>query len=236
VDRAEKLIANGSDLPGAMIVGARLMLHYTFFGEVRKAELMLKNIAAPCAGMAGMRVLSLIQWQVITAGFAALGSASVEACLEAVDRGMALSREHGIHVFEPLLLYFGAVCCVASGDDVKADQFLDEMVSIRAEFNEMHAAYFVSVHAWRDLMKGDARSAAERIAMILPLTEKLGHTINSIANHVGWPMPVRTGKEEARRHWRRRALQGVDSPWLDYMLLATEAYFAFRGPGSEGWS
>jgi DNA-binding SARP family transcriptional activator len=192
---------------------------------------MMKNIRPPDSRKIGLRVFSLIQWHVITAVYTALGSGSPGACLDAVNSGLALSREHGIHVFDPLLLYFGAASCVVTGNDAAADGFLGEMVSSRARFNEMQLAYYISILAWIDLIKGDARSAAARLGMVLPVTEKLGHTINTIANHIGLAHALfELGeKEKALRHLAKaRALHGMDSRWFEYVFLVTEAYFALK--------
>lgn len=228
---AEDLVRNSREMSGTITVGARLLPYYTFFGEVHKAELMLLNIRPPDSRKVGLRVFSLIEWQVITAVYTALGSGSPSACLDAVNSGLALSREHGIHVFDPLLLYFGAVSCVVTGNDAAADGFLAEMVSSRARFNEMQLAYYVSVLAWMDLIKGDARSAAARIGMLLPVTEKLGHMVNTIANHIGMAHALfELGeKKTALRHLAKaRALHGMDSRWFEYVFLVTDAYFALK--------
>lgn len=228
---AEDLVRSSTDMAGTITVGARLLPYYAFFGEVQKAELMMKNIRPPDSRKIGLRVFSLIEWHVITAVYSALGSGSPSACLEAVNSGLALSREHGIHVFDPLLLYFGAASCVVTGNDAAADGFLAEMVSSRARFNEMQLAYYISILAWMDLIKGDARSAAARLGMVLPVTEKLGHTINTIANHIGLAHALFELGEKAKalRHLAKaRALHGMDSRWFEFVLLVTEAYFALK--------
>ena len=232
---AEELIMRGMDMPGTMLVGAQLLMHYTFFGEVNKAEFMLKNFRLPESGTVGMSVLSGILWRVITSSYFTLGVASPERCFEAVNSGLDLSREHGIHVFEPLLLYFGAINGIAFGDDAATDGYLQEMLLLRTGIHEMHQAYYLSVLVWRDMMKGNNRSAAERLAMIIPVTEKLGYTINSIANYIGMAhLLFDLGEKENAMSYLAKAhvLHGERSGWLEYMFLLTEAYSRFKRAGS----
>jgi len=237
-ERAEALLRLETNLAGAMIVGARLLLHYTFFGAIHQAEFMLKNIRPPASGKVGMAPLALIQWEVINAIHAALGSGSISVCLDAVNRGLTLSREKGIRVFEPMFLYYGAVGAALSGEETSSNRYLTEMVGLRAKFNEMNLAYYLSALAWRDLLQGDAKSAAERIGMILPITDQRGFTVNALSNHIGLAQALfELGEtEQARSHLDQvRERVGSEAHWFRHAVLLTEAYFAFRqGREEEG--
>ncbi len=237
-ERAEALLRTDPDPAGALTVGARLLMHYTFFGEIHQAEVLLRNVRPPASGSLGLRPLALVQWEVIRAIYAVLGSGSVADCLDAVKRGLRLSREHGIRHFEPMLLYYGAVSAALAGDEAGADHFLDEMVALKAGFNAMHQVYYLSALAWRDLLRGDFRAAGERMATVLSVTEGMGHTVNAMTNHVGLAQALfELGeKERAQAHLDQgRRLIGADSHWFEHAFLSTEAYFSFReGREEEG--
>ena len=237
-ERAEALLLKDTDLAGAMFVGARLLLHHTFFGEIHRAELFLQNIQPPDTAKIAIRPLALIQWKVINAIYAALGTGSLADCLTAINRGLALSRHHGIHVFEPMFLYYGAIAAALAGDIAGSDRFLEEMVTLRIKFNEMSLAYYISALAWRDLLTGDARAAAERIRTILPVTELMGHVVNTLANHIGLAHALfeQGERAEAYSHLELvRAKAGAGGHWFEHAVLVSEAYFAFLdGREEEG--
>ncbi|HYU69614.1 MAG TPA: hypothetical protein VEL09_09830, partial [Burkholderiales bacterium] len=144
--RAWDLTIGGGDAALRMKVGPHLVLYYTWWiGDLAKAELLLKALrelaedpnAAPLAQTTWCAMAAAFHWM----------SAENERCIETVEHGLKVAGETGVHAWDMLLYSQAVFAALSSGQDARAQEFLQRMARLRHASRPMDNAMYYYLSA-----------------------------------------------------------------------------------------
>lgn len=149
--RAEALIACDIDTPHLIAAGMFMIMHYVFFGMMRKAAVLLETLR-PRVASKDVRPFYRVQWQMAEILYAIYGSASSEAYLEETGKGKALSLQTGIPIFDRFFFYYEIIGGLIAGNTSAVERLLREMDSPEYNSNDrsFHIIYLFML-VWKDL-------------------------------------------------------------------------------------
>lgn len=237
--KAEVLIVQDIAAPLLIAAGVAIILHYIFFGMIRQATLLLEALR-PRLAAPGIGPFQLIHWQVAETIYAAFASPSTAACLHESAKGMAMSRQTGIRVFDALFLGYDVMGLLISGDIAAVEQRLQSRPeTARRKSDKNFRLLKSSTLVWREMISGEPLAAVERIRLAIAESELLGapqmttwYLFSMALTQLGM------GKQDEARQYlelARAMAVRMDAPLFHFSLLMADAWFAFNdGRETEG--
>jgi DNA-binding SARP family transcriptional activator len=227
--RAFALADRITDVNRRMLTGFLLTTYHLWIGDVAKATLVMDTIEPLARSPEASPLAQVTLWTV--EAYRAWHQGRAAACLEAVARGLRISHETGVSLWDAQLLSQGIHGALIEGDVARARDFLDRMRAGLARTRVLDAAHYHRLAGWLALLQGDVPASVEHgersLAMAVeagaPFSEALSHLALAHALHERRePRAVVEHLESARRIGR-----GMASRILEYMALLAEAHVAY---------
>ncbi len=97
-----------------------------------------------------------------------------DGCLKQVERGRKVADEHGIPLWQNMLLGHGIACCLDHGDVAGANRFFGDVEKRLPFSSPIEKAYYHFLKSWHKLMENDTASALEHALVAHKITESTG--------------------------------------------------------------
>ncbi len=161
-------------------------------------------------------------------------------CVATVEKGLDLSRETGVSIWDSQLMTHAAASALAAGDLPEAERwisrgegFLGKFKFIRQESQRLNLSYHHSIAAWLAVAQGNIGLARERQALALELAEAAGMPFVQCLSLLGMAQILFAlgDPRRASAHLRRAAAVAASmrSDNLRFTSLLIGAYFSFQG-------
>jgi len=230
-EKVREVIFNTPNLTQRLNLGSQLLLYYTVWtGELPKAT-VLRKVLFQSVDPDAMESLSKILWFSTEATYL-WKTGDVSASIQAVKKGLQVSDDIDVHVFDVLLLASGIYSSCAQKKLDQAEKYLRQMESRldpNRQVDVMHYYYLASGLA---ILRGELGMAREYAETAVIAGQKSGALYpETLALLVLALCMIRQGKlKEAGFHLSRIAdlAEKIQSHSLSYLnrLLASEAAFS----------
>ncbi len=228
--RAESLVAEGKVTTSLAILGVSLALHYTFFGFMTRASVVLEGLR-PYIKSPNVSPFAQIQWQVAETMYALCGDHSGRSYIDAVEKGLIMSKEFGTDILNIFFAHYGAIGGLITADKEAVDRYLQIAKDARSKAAPAASAIYVYIDSWMDLISGNPAKAVEQIKHGLSMLKRLGHPFNIMFSHIGMAIALfEIGKHKEAFHHLTEARNTcrTDSALIEQMIQIAEAYFSFK--------
>ncbi len=179
-----------------------------------------------------------IVWKAMTAIIGG-GAPDIYDPLQAAEEGLALAGEHGLHVWDLILLSQGAYSSLSKGDLTAAGAFLKLMEPLAVHTGRSNQAQYHGIRGWHALLSRDFAKARVHAEKFKELTRTTGIPIPEIiSRHLLAQVMYESGDTEGA--WRelnetRDMISGIGTLFMLHISLLLEARFCLEhGREKEG--
>jgi len=182
-ERALFLAEKCSDLNLQIQTLARLVTYRTFMGDFRNAALTMNSLRQR-ASSRNVEPLSMIHAKHAEAVYLQL-TGQHEESLKAVSKGLELSRQAGIHVYENFLRGQGAANAFNLGDFTTAEIFLKKMALPLKALRPWDACFYHHLRTLEALTKANTKQAALHADLALKFCKDMGNPFSLVQCNLG---------------------------------------------------
>jgi LuxR family transcriptional regulator, maltose regulon positive regulatory protein len=168
LDRADELVA---DHPESMHL-LYLIIYYLTIGNTRRSGLLVKKLEPYVTGSASP--LFSIKWCLVKAMHAHMVEGAGRKAIRWAEKGLAIARETGIHVFDQYLLAQGVHGGLAVCDPRATKKFLNLMAATMQGRSLWDVSNYHFLHGWREYCEGNIHGFGEHLQLALSLATKIG--------------------------------------------------------------
>lgn len=225
--RARALLNSEMAIHHRVMIGNQLILYYSWIGDLAKASLVIE-ILSPALDKKNIAPLTLIIWKSMESMYLWLTLKNDKA-LEAMESGLELANNSGIHIWDFMLYAQGMYGAVNNNDLIKAKELLKAMSESMHGNRRLDAAHYHYQAASLALLNDD-------------LPRSLEHARNAVerAEEAGSPFPITLAKlalaqalferdeDEQAYNQLNQALEfnkGIKSQYIEYHKHLLEGYF-----------
>lgn len=231
------LLLDAANRAPSVMLGGYLVIWFMWRGEIPKAREMIARIA-PWADP-DLPPMVRILWQCAVALYHSV-LAETEDCRRAVESGLALSHQCGLHAFDFLLAAQMARCCLIAGDPDAGDPWMADMARTMRSHSHVDGAFFQYLQCNAAAQRGTWQRALDhgRGAMAMALESgtpfivaqchlSLARALLGRGSDTGWAQHVDAA---------RAIGLAMKSPAIEYLCLECEATVALRNGDAEAAS
>jgi LuxR family transcriptional regulator, maltose regulon positive regulatory protein len=229
-DRGLELAMEIPDTDLAVRILCALAFHYLLGGELAKVKLVLDSFQKRLETTDANPVALLIQKDLEV--FFYWLSADFQRHRKAVEDGIALAENTGIHVVDMLLLGHSASGALSVGDVAKAQGYIDKMFSFLRMGPSVYGEYFYhNMMAWKCFLEGQQALASMHADLALEKGAASGSPQVMPTNHLIKAMVMHElgNDEEALLHISEclGICRTIKLYQLEFMGFLVKAKFAF---------
>ena len=173
-ERVREVVLHSSLVATRIAFGINLVHYYLYFGDYNKSSLLV-DILRPLSSAAEIDPLSRIQWYTMEAYYFYL-TADLESNKQAVQNGLIIIEESGIHLMDIYLLTQGVMSGLTLNDPPWAKTCLDKMNELPVQ-STRDKLFFHDQSASVALYLKDYSKAIEHGKFVLDMTEQGGGTL-----------------------------------------------------------
>ncbi len=156
-----------------------------------------------------------------------------DACWQAVERGLEISRTHGVRIWGDQLLAHGVAVHLEIGELETAGRLLTEMESGLAHSRRLDRCLYHSLSAWSCMLRGDAHSAYQHQRTALNAALEVGSPFYEVVSRLGWAQVLAACGDERKSEAQVRRVAGIlsnmNSRLLEFMMYLTSAQVDLEG-------
>lgn len=172
-ERVYQILLNSQDMQLCVKIAPHLVLYYSWWSaELSKAEVIL-NALRPHIDRATVPPLVRITWHVMSAIFYWM-MAETKDCLSAVDKGLSLAKETGVHIWDMLLCSQGVFATLFNDDADSAEPYFCQMENIPKQSRTLDANWYYYLSTARYLLRNELSKAHENIQISVAKIEEGG--------------------------------------------------------------
>jgi DNA-binding SARP family transcriptional activator len=228
-DRIFSLARGNNDPAYRIMVGNHLALYHLWWtGNHPKLGMVMDLLQPPGRGE-NLPPLAQIIWiclrglQEWAAGFSSQAQQSYE-------EGLSIANHSGVHVWDFMLYFLGAVSCLGEGDSRTGKKLLEQLVARIDRSQHLSLAHYYYVAAWQAVLAGEPSVALKQAQAALAVSAHLGGPFTDCA--------VQAALAQAKYACGRRddalcsvgkaidIAREINAPLLLYRNLLVKAFFA----------
>jgi pentatricopeptide repeat protein len=238
VDKALSVIPACGDIGIRLQGSLYLFLYFIWTGNFPKAQVLVESIR-PLASKSASHPQARILFHLFETRLYC-GTARFDLSLRAAEKGLAIARESGMHVWDFLLIGEGAAAALAKGDLDAASAYLNLLVPYLDGDQVMSKGYFHYLSSWRAALQGEYPLAVSFAERAIELADEMGAPCAVALTHAFVArLRMETGQvAEAERHLEA-ALAIAGGMWsmiLVYQCRLVAADIAFaKGEDRRGY-
>jgi LuxR family transcriptional regulator, maltose regulon positive regulatory protein len=114
-----------------------------------------------------------------------LVAGELERCSEAISAGLEIGRQHGVTVFESMLLAYQVHRALLLGDGLRAQVSLERLAALSRAGNSYHRGIYHHYAAWHELTRDDFSAAQRHLEVSTKEEDRLGWPFATSINFTG---------------------------------------------------
>ena len=175
-ERMERLTYEDVDLNLRFTAGSRLLLHYSYKGDLSRATRIFNSLRHFARSDTTPTFL-VLYWLANEAAYLRLIS-SYDRSITMVLEGLELAKKSGIGVFDTTFCALGTWISLGKGDQKTAAQFLSKMAPAIPSHRTNDTARHLYLQALSSALSGDFATGEETARVALELTRKTGFSFS----------------------------------------------------------
>lgn len=153
-----------------------------------------------------------------------------DACRQAVEQGLEISRTHGVRIWGDQLLAHGVAVHLEIGELEAAERLLKEMEPGLARSRRLDRCLYHSLSAWSCMLQGDTLNAYQHQRNALSVSLEIGSPFYEVLSRLGWAQVLAACGDERKSNAQLRRVTGIlnnmNSPLLEFMTYLTSSQVA----------
>lgn len=155
VERVQQLIARDADANRRLDLASKLLLYYTWIGDLDAAEILVNTVsklaamAAPLPAMLWLGVQAVFHWF----------SADFGRAIDDVTQTLNLIKKHGMLGLQFFALGQGGYATLSQGKLDEADVYLKQMQNLMPPDSVLHQAHYHYLASWKAYLEGELQQA-----------------------------------------------------------------------------
>jgi len=237
-ERALQIFQKDPDKGIKMEVVFFLVFYCHLSGDFARASILIETLRESIRALTVAPPLSLLGWKATEAFYHWL-TGSPDKAIEAVNEGLLVSRETGVHHLDYILLGQGISGALSAGDMVTARVFLREMVSVLDKGTQNDRCFYYYLVSWNAMLRRDIPHALQHAETSLKQCEELGAPWQEFLTRlILAQLYHEKGDDRMASAYLSKACNfahKAKSPFCEYMYLLTNARFLLnRGDEKVG--
>lgn len=228
-ERVTRLFESGADPSLRVLSGFYLLSYYLWCGDRSQAARLVEILAAEAASK-GASPLTRITGKLGEAWYG-WATGNHDACRAAVEAGMALAEQSGVHVWTYMLKIEACVSSLITSDMRQSAKLLEEIARTLDQARPLDQLYYYHDYAWQALLQNDPVKAYGYQSRALAIAEELGAVYCRAEAHYGMFQICHTRGEfpEALRHIQEAGRLGdqFGSGTIAFQCDMAEAQYCF---------
>lgn len=228
-ERLSQIAAEVPDPVFALLARLHVATHSIWSGDLRRAAAELEELRDANAGGVSSPFVSLISDLVAATCY--LHSGDHEDCLRAVESGLLLAAQSGIHIWDEVFLGHGASISLSRGDTERGRTFLQRMTGTLKANRFEEQAHFHNIACWSAWQEGKKAQARRHVHALMDYGARAGlpyfHTVGRLTAAI---ICLECGESAAafdHLNAARTTGYAIGNPMIDWMADLTEAYMRF---------
>ncbi|KKU19160.1 MAG: ATP dependent transcriptional activator, partial [Candidatus Saccharibacteria bacterium GW2011_GWA2_46_10] len=172
-EEAIEIFSHDRDSCLRMEVAFHLVCYCHMTGNLAKASIIIGQLRESAGYFSEAAPLSLLGWKATEAFYSWL-TGSFEKCIKAVEEGLKVSNETGVHHLDYVLLGQGISGFLSSGNLTEAKRLLKKMASSLERGGRNDRCFYHYIASWEALSREDIPHTLEHVRSGLKLVAKLG--------------------------------------------------------------
>lgn len=229
-NRAMEILKASPDNNIRLQIGSAMISWHCWSGDYAKATFLVNELQE-AANSPGVTMLVKILFQTITAVYGWYVGA-FEVCFEAIESGLKLAQDSGIHIFDFTIYCQGVYANCLKGDYEAASEYLKKIESILDRRKPMDLSHFQFLSMFLALAKGDLSLAAQRGENSIIFQAVTGAPYALALNHnLTANVHIEAGDYPAAEAHLSKAYStslAMKSKTLEYMCLISKAHLSME--------
>lgn len=165
-----------------MLVSHQLVTYFVWNGEFSRARLITHHLSREVA-FDDAAPMAKITNALVNALYAGMAEANAKACHNAVDQGLKLGEQAGIHLWDGQLLAQGSWGALMQGDTEAAEHYLGRMSTLLNPDRRLEYSIYHNQRGWQALLNRDLPLAIEHTMEAKKLAKEMGIVAAHAFNH-----------------------------------------------------
>ncbi len=223
-EKAFNIFENSPDISLRLLTGFYLHSYNMWIGDYPRANYILtllkntkKTSASPLAVITGKMAETWV-WL----------SGDCEGCLQAMEEGLALASETGVHIWDYLLMVQGVAASLSTGEITQAEHILEKMAANQDNSRILDRFYFHYESSWCQHLQGHLSQAIVLQEQALLLADSTDFHYPKAQSHLAMAhLCLDAGdKQKARDHlatslWIGRRINSSSIICMSMLILAS---------------
>lgn len=226
-NRVQHLLQSALDVHHQVVISNHLMLYYSWQGDLAKAAMVIETLK-PVIRDKEIGPLTLIVWHSME-GMHHWLRLNNDSCLEAIERGLAIANDTGIHMWDFMLYAQGMYGAMNTGDIIKASELLDNMAASKNDARKLDAAHFHYQAASLALTQNNIPQAVEHAHKALAMAQEAASPFPITLLNLGLAQALFEQGDETQAQFHLDQTidinQGLKSHYIEYHKLLIQAHF-----------
>ena len=228
LERVQAILQSSTDPKLRMLVEPLLAISMMWAGKYSRALDTIQSLRTAVES-GGVPPLALVGLKYVESMYYMLVGEH-QACRDAVERALEISRSQGVRVWGDQLFAQGVAVCLEIGELGAAEKLLQEMESNSARSRRLGRCLYHSLSAWNHLLRDDTLSAYEDQRMALSAAQEVGSPFFEVLCRLGWAQVLAANGDMRKSVAQLRRVTGtlskLNSRLLEFMTHLTSALVA----------
>ena len=227
-ERVRGMIASDIDPTLHMLLTLHLAKYCLWRGDLAQASIILETQRGDLSKISSSP-FAQVMWYLVDAIYA-MHAGLHERCLQAVTKGLQLSQDTGIHMWDMVFLGHGATTSFSMNDLDGAGDFVRGMAAVFEKNRYTDASYYHVMAAWHAALVNQPGVALKHAEFALKQVERTGKPYFMSAFMLGMGLVYYwLGDIESAETYLQRAREigkNIDNLLLEWVYLLFAAYLA----------
>ncbi len=174
-ERVKTIILAGDDIRMKMIMSSHLILYNSWWtGEQAKAAFLISTLRSSVQSAQGGRdPLAIIVWRALEAAYLWI-VAEKDACLDAVQEGLGVAEQSGVHIWDFMLYSQAGLATLSSGELASAAEYRKRAEFILSTNRRLDICHYLYQMAWAALCENNLALALEHAETGYRISQETG--------------------------------------------------------------
>lgn len=235
-DRILALLQRENDPANRILAGNTLVLYHLWWsGNHNRLNLVMDLLRPPQKGE-GLPPLPRIVW-ISLQGYQEWAAGDCEAAQQTFQAGVRIVEESGVHVWDFMLYFQGAVSYLSAGDYQTGGRYVDELMAKIDRKQQLNLAHCCYVAAWQSVLANKIGRAREHAQAAINAVAELGGPFTQAAAWAAWTqVQYASGRRTETLAGLEKSLRlarEIKSPILIFRGLMVKASYALDAGDEE---
>ncbi|WP_420266175.1 hypothetical protein [Candidatus Magnetominusculus dajiuhuensis] len=216
LEEADKIVLYSKDIEARVFVGCNIIMYYLWSGMTFKAGVIVDVLSLPVRELKTLPVLRLMYLRAEALYF--YYKFSPDNVFKAVDEGLLLGSQAGIHVMDSELSGISIYCWLAEGNDKAVEEKLQQISACMAD-GQSYSPLYYQLLSLVELSKNEFPTAIEYARKSMAMAREYGcHFMMGINKYFMAYVLVESGQYDEAMH-QLKDIEGISAITKSELLM-----------------